>query len=238
MGILPLPSRIMKRLPTGHGGADSEVHLAHCLISLLRVRTDKNFIKNKVYLRLMRRLVHIVAQQIEVGVETHLLSECPAPTLLEKYHPFLKASRMSGNKSLALSMIGKFQARGSGFISGKDELSLKRLGVLNKSSFSNRTSTEYCARMLCKTLDFMTSFVRNNENANNRNINICFDAARVSSEHVTWPLVINNVMYPHLHSLYKMGGLNHPNQGSFGSHLPLCIGTMYITSLQFADPFL
>ena len=183
----PVPSqhaRILKRLPCGSGGPGSEIHLAHFLVALLRVRTEKHFVKNKVFLRIMRRLIHIIAQAVEVGIESHLLTECPAPTLLEKYHPFLKSSRLRGNRALALNMVSRFQARGSGYVSGKDECSLKQLGVLQGSSFANRTSSEFCARLLCKNVTFMEEYLQHSENKNNRNVNICFDAARVCSEQV------------------------------------------------------
>lgn len=153
-------------------------------MALLRVRTEKHFVKNKVFLRIMRRLIHIIAQAVEVGIESHLLTECPAPTLLEKYHPFLKSSRLRGNRALALNMVSRFQARGSGYVSGKDECSLKQLGVLQGSSFANRTSSEFCARLLCKNVTFMEEYLQHSENKNNRNVNICFDAARVCSEEV------------------------------------------------------
>ena len=176
----------MKRLPS----SAEDIPLSHALLGLLRVRAEQTFQKNKVYLRLMRRMVHIFCQSVEQGVERHLTSNCPQPSLEEKYHPYLKKSRMRGSKALNLALVQRFQARGGGYVSSKEEISLKALGILDESSFGNRSAREYCARLLCKTVDFMERF---QQRSSNKNVNLCFDVASISTEQVaSWNSIVKS----------------------------------------------
>ena len=171
----------MKRLPSS---SNDDVLFSHALVALLRVRMDTIFMKNKVYLRVMKRMLHIFCQAVEQGVESQLLTTCPKPSLEEKYHPFLKKSRMCGSKALSMSLVHRFQCRGGGYVSAKEEISLRALGILDESSFGNRSAMEYCSRLLCKTVSFMETY--EGRPRNSKNINICFDVASISTEHVTW----------------------------------------------------
>lgn len=172
----------MKRLPSS---ATDEVLFSHALVALLRVRMDPSFMKNKVYLRLMKRMIHIFCQAVERGVESSLLTTCPLPNLEEKYHPFLKKSRMRGSKALCMSLVNRFQCRGGGYVTGsKGDSSLRALGISDESSFGHRSALEYCCRLLCKTVNFMEKY--QGYSRNTKNVNICFDVASISTEHVSW----------------------------------------------------
>lgn len=179
----------MKKLPEGE--CARQIPLSHALVALLRVRSDGTFQKNKVYLRLLRRLIHIFSQNVETGVEMHLLADCPQPSLQEKYHPYMKGSRMKGNRALTLALLSRFHSRGGGFVSAKEETSLRSLGILDESHFSNRSATEYCVRLLCKTVSFMGEFSK----GPNKVINCCFDLANVSTEQASCPKDIVGLYY-------------------------------------------
>lgn len=174
----------MKRLPST---STDEFLFSHALVALLRVRMDPSFQKNKVYIRVMKRMVHIFCQSVERGIESQLLTDCPQPSLSEKYHPFLKKSRMRGSKALCMSLVNRFQCRGGGYVTGTTgDTSLRALGINDESSFGHRSALEYCARLLCKTVTFMEKY--HGHSRNTKDINICFDLASISTEHVTWML--------------------------------------------------
>ena len=162
--------------------ASDEILVSHLLISMLRVRNDSIFGKCKVFSRMLKRLIHIVAQAAELGIEKNLVKECPQPNLRSKYHPFLSASRRKGNTALSQALVQRFQARGGGYISTKEELTLSQLGLVkDRKSFGSRTATEFCSRVLLKSTTFMTDFA---ERRTSSVLNLCFDCAMVSSEHV------------------------------------------------------
>lgn len=148
------------------------------MIALWRIKGDSgNGNPESTYHKLLVRLCHTFCQAAEQNLETDLLSECPDPTVAMKVHPFLKSSRMKGNRTLELSLVTRFQARGSGFVSTKDS-HLKDLGVLHKdSTLGSRTSSEYACRILHKTTRHMEEAVQKS-----KHINVAFDAASVSEE--------------------------------------------------------
>ena len=62
------------------------------------------------------------------------------------------------------------------------ELTLSQLGLVkHRKSFGSRSATEYCLRVLLKTTKFMTDFASRRTSSV---LNLCFDCAVVSSEHV------------------------------------------------------
>ena len=156
--------------------------MTHFLIGMLRVRLDPPFAKCKIFNRMLKRLVHIVGQSAELGIEKELTEECPQPNLRTKYHPFLVASRRKGNKALAQSLVSRFHARGGGYVSTKEEVSLHQLGIMkDRKGFGSRCASEFCSRMLMKVAQFMSDFA---ERRTSSVLNVCFDCAMVSTEHV------------------------------------------------------
>ena len=65
-----------------------------------------------------------VCQGAEEGMACQLLEECPIPELAAKYHPYMRASRRRGNKTLEMGLVNKFMCRGGGFVSTKHETHL------------------------------------------------------------------------------------------------------------------
>ena len=133
------------------GPISDEISVVYLLVSMLRVRNDQTFMGNKVFMRMMKRLIHIVGQAAELAMEKHITSDCPQPSIESKYHPFLQGSRRRGNTALSQSLVARFHARGGGYVSAKEELNLAQLGISDKRSFGSRTASEYCARVLLKT---------------------------------------------------------------------------------------
>ncbi len=168
----------MTKLPT----SSVEVTLADILIALFRVRGDSlHQDPGTPYHSLLKRLVHTFCQKAEETLERNLMDQCPDPQVNARVHPFRKSSRLRGNKALEMNLVGRFAARGSGYVSLKDT-NLAALDVVHeKSTIANRTSSEFACRILMKTVSHMEEVI-----SVSKNINFCFDAAMVSEEHVTW----------------------------------------------------
>jgi len=130
---------------------------------------------------MLKRFVHIVGQSAELGMEANVVADCPQPSVANKYHPFMASSRRRGNKALAQSLVARFHSRGGGYITAKEELNLKQLGIVDQKSFGSKTASEFCARVLLKVANFMTGFVSEKKSSV---LNLCFDGAMVSTEHV------------------------------------------------------
>lgn len=171
--------RLERKLPT----TSSDVSWSDVLIAFFRVRPVDAVTKlpEPGFHQVLQRLLHTFAQAVEIGVEKDVTSTCPNPTLAAQIHPFQKHSRMVGNSSFKQSLIQRFMARGGGFISTKNEQTLKDLRVIPFSSnLGTRTSVEYAARVLMKVNKYLSEHT-----ATHRVINYCFDAAMVGEEHVS-----------------------------------------------------
>lgn len=169
--------RILRKLPSA--AEDGKVQLMHLLVAMLRARGDEKLQKSRLYTRMLRRLVHWVAQQIEVAIEGALTETCPSPSVNAKVHPYLKASRMKGNKALQLHLVERFQARSGGYVTTKD-MQLKDLGVITEQkAFGCRTASEFCARLLGKTAAFMSEY---DNRSTGKVINMAVDCAAVATE--------------------------------------------------------
>ena len=173
----------MRKLPASTSTPD-EISFAHLLVAMFRVRPEGSYLKSLVFQRALKRVMAIFAQAAEVALEACLVEECPKPSGISKAHPWHKASRMKGNKALAMTLCARFCARGGGYITCKDmkeDLSLKQLGLSDSKSFGSRTASEYAVRSLVKTATFMEEYVGSNCS---KVLNLCFDCAAVASEHV------------------------------------------------------
>lgn len=125
-------------------------------------------------------MVHSWSEKVEQHLETKLLEKCPDPSISAKMHPWTKSSRLKGNKTLEMSLVGRFAARGSGFISTKD-CSLHELGIFPKDNrLGGKTSNEFACRMLMKAADWLATGI-NESNV----VNFCMDSAFVSEENVS-----------------------------------------------------
>ena len=173
--------RLTKKLPT----TSCEVTIVDILCGLLRMRNDRGCQDtSSSYHSFLKRLVHSWAQRVEQCLEARLMTSCPDPVVGARVHPFMKSARLKGNKSLEMSLVQRFTARGGGFITLKDT-TVSKLGLVPaNSSLASRTSNEFTTRMLLKTAEFM-------KDATDRSsvINFCFDAAFVSEEHVPMALL-------------------------------------------------
>lgn len=168
--------RLFRKLPSS---LSDEISVSHLLVAMLRIRNE--FHTNKIFMRMLKRLVHIVGQSAELGMEANVVADCPQPSVANKYHPFMVSSRRRGNKALAQSLVARFHSRGGGYVSAKEELNLKQLGIVDQKSFGSKTASEYCTRVLLKVADFMTGFVSAQKSSV---LNLCFDGAMISTEHV------------------------------------------------------
>lgn len=184
----------MKKFPVAVASSSVELPFSHVLIGLYRMRagsdgsTDPS---NKTLFNLIFRLTHLFAQCAEEALSNVLVNDCPDATIRERMHPYQAASRRKGNPALKLQTVNNFQARGGGFVSVKDEVSLHKLGILSKQSpFGSRTGSELCARVLGKTSQFLQEKMMRMDL---KVLNFAFDAATCSGEHVPWFLSINSV---------------------------------------------
>lgn len=172
--------RFQRKVPS----SSSDLSWADIIVALFRLRKPESIDvdHDRNLDALLRRIVHTFAQAVELGFEKDgcLTSNCPDPTVFEAVHPYLKSSRLQGNSSLKQNLVQRFMARGGGYVSIKNEIQLKDLGVVSKTStIGTRTSLEFAARSLIKCNQFVTAMV----NAH-RVINFCFDAATVGEHHV------------------------------------------------------
>lgn len=180
-------SRFAKKFPRPLKSTSTDVSLSHVLVALFRTRAGVDSAVTpgcnlQALSCLTTRLVHIFAQHAEAAVSSCAVLECPDPTIREKMHPYLSASRRKGNTSLKMHTVSQFVARGGGFVSTKDETQLHKLGIVSKDSpFGSRTGSEYCVRNLTKTVEFLEQHMLKNDM---KVLNFTFDAATVSGEHV------------------------------------------------------
>ena len=119
-------------------------------------------------------------------METQLLESCPDPDVASRYHPYMRPSRLRGNKCLEQNLLNKFMVRGGGFVTAKHESNLSSLGIVNnRSALGNRTSAEYVARSLTKQSAFMEDVLKKQVL---KTVNLCLDGATVCQEQVCWGL--------------------------------------------------
>lgn len=165
-----------------------DVPLSHVLIALYRMRcgSDGQVHRDKAddpLFGLILRFSHVFGQAAEEGIAASTTAECPDPTVRERMHPFMQTSRRKGNPALKIHTINQFQARGGGFVSTKDEVALHKLNIVSKTSpFANRTGSEFAARTLQKSSEFLQKYLANTDM---KVLNFVLDAATVSGEHVT-----------------------------------------------------
>ena len=150
---------------------------------MLRIRGDKEFWGDVHFRRLVKRSLHLFGQHAEQALSTAVREECPAPDVLARYHPWMKSSRMKGNKSLEMSLVSKFLVRGGGFVSMKDEATLAELGIVkHRTAFSGKASSEFVARSLIKVHQYVTEVLETQEL---KTVNLCMDGATVCHEQAT-----------------------------------------------------
>lgn len=178
----PCP-RFARKLPKS---VDRSMPFSAILIALLRLRSDSVCWQSLPFRRLCKRSLHLFCQHASRMLGSKITSECPLPDIAAKYHPYMKTSRMRGNKCLEMSLIQKFMTRGGGFVSAKQETMLSDLGLVkHRTAFANKTSTEFVARNLLRTAEYVSSVI---ERQSLKTVNICFDTARVCHEDV--PLLL------------------------------------------------
>lgn len=135
-------------------------------------------------MRVLRRLVHIFCQSVEMAMEKVMTSICPKKSPGQQAegnaHPHSKASRLRGNKSLQMALVEQFQTKSTGFVTAK-HMSLHEMGVKDGRSFGSRTTAEYCCRLLARNVEFFTKY---SETCDWKTLNLCFDMASVSHESV------------------------------------------------------
>lgn len=184
------PIRFAKKLPVPEA---AELSVATCLVAFFRARGDGQSHANVAVSRLVRHLVHVFCQHVETQIARRLLSHCPDPSHEARLHPFLGHARRRGSKALELSLIQRFTAKGGGFVSTAGELSLQRLGVVKQgSSLAQRTGSEYVARSLIHTAEFVSDYV---SRASPVVLNFAMDATHVGGEHV--PCLILTRVFSH-----------------------------------------
>eukprot|EP00435_Cladocopium_sp_Y103_P021196 s1017_g5.t1 len=173
---------LLRKLPENE--TDKSVSLSHLLIALFRARGEKFYSQDEMLMRVLRRLVHIFCQKVEVSLENAMTSTCPKRSPGEqdqgKAHPHSKASRLRGNKSLQMALVEQFQTKSSGFVTAK-HMSLHEMGVKDSRSFGSRTTAEYCCRLLAKNVEFFSKY---SDMCDWKTLNLCIDMASVSHEYV------------------------------------------------------
>lgn len=167
-----------RKLPT----SSSDVSWSDLIIALWRLRPHDLMVRQGSPVDvLLQRLLHLFAQAVELGVEEDCVSICPDATLAAQVHPYQKQARSLGNTALKQSLVQRFMSRGGGFVSTKNECTLRSLQILPpRSNFGSKTSAEYAARTLIKVNDYLTAATEKH-----RVLNFCFDAAMVGEEHVS-----------------------------------------------------
>ena len=173
---------LMTRFQQKLQGAPAALSISEIIVALFRMRGSQgNQDPNSTFHRFLKRLCHSFSQSVEVGVEGHLLCECPDPVVHARVHPFMKRSRTGGNKVLQKSLIARWQSRGGGFASTKDNPNLATLGIVApRSNLASRTTNELAVRALMKAAQCMEESA-----STSKVLNFCFDAAMVSEEHAT-----------------------------------------------------
>lgn len=162
--------------------------LSSVLMTLLRLRADLE--SNRKLHRVIKRLVHLFCQHVEDGLQNSLLDECPCPDVRSRYHPFFRHSRRRGSNILKQHLSQRFLARGGGYVSTKNELSLSKLGIVaDKSRFTNLASSEFVARQLMLATELMEEHFQTVQTSPHalKIINFTLDEACVCQQQVPWP---------------------------------------------------
>lgn len=164
------------------------------LIALFRMRVDSQSMDiSGPFHRFLKRVVHKWSMRVEEALGGVLTDSCPDPSVSARVHPYMRSSRQKGSPVLKMSLVARFAARGSGYISAKDSPSLGSLGLVSQaSSLAARTSNEYCTRFLMKTTQHMEQSLKVSNV-----INFAFDAAFVSEEHASWLNTYYHYYYYH-----------------------------------------
>lgn len=117
------------------------------MMTLMLLRsTDSD---DRLFDRMLRRCVHQWCQKIEEALASIMLEECPDPELRSKYHPYTLRSRRMGNNQMRQAIAKNWMARGGGYVTLRNELTLKKLGLVAESSrLGTRASSEFVARQL------------------------------------------------------------------------------------------
>ncbi|OLP83796.1 Protein-S-isoprenylcysteine O-methyltransferase [Symbiodinium microadriaticum] len=171
--------RFVHKLP---GNPDQQLPFSHFLIAMLRIKNDASFRQCGSFVRMLKRCIHLFSQAAEEALEQHVTEDCPSPEISARYHPFLKSSRLRGNRCLAMNLVQKFMARGGGYVTVKNETQLQDLNVLRRGTvYATRTSTEFAARSLAKAQDFVGQVLQSQQF---KTVNCCFDGATVNHEQV------------------------------------------------------
>ena len=151
----------------------------------MRARPDAD---SALYIRVLKRMIHFFAQQVEDAVMTRSTTVMPPPRE-GKAHPFQKFVRMTGGKSLLRAHLAhRFMVRGGGFVSVKDETTLQQLGLVSKqSSLGTKTASNFAALHLLKSVAVTEAVL-------NRSpmpvVNFSCDAARVFKQQASGYIVV------------------------------------------------
>ena len=175
--VSPVHLRLARKLPEpiSHTLAFSSV-----LLAMMRLRGDRDFWQSVLFRRMLKRSMHSFCQAADAGLSAALLDDCPCPDTASKYHPFMRSSRLRGNKALEMGIVNKFMVRGGGFVSTKTDTFLSDLGIVKqRAALAQRTSGEYVARSLTKQADFLAEVLGKQDM---KTINIAVDAASVCHE--------------------------------------------------------
>ena len=130
-----------------------------------------------VYMRILKRLIHVFSQVTEESIEQSTTSDPPAPQA-GKAHPFQKHFRRVGGRSILQAHIAKrFMVRGGGFVSLKEEKELRELQLVPKNSqLATRCVSEFVALHVLKSIQITAAVLDRSEFPV---FNFCIDAARV-----------------------------------------------------------
>ena len=123
------------------------------IIAMFRMRgSNGHQDPHSTFHRFLKRLCHTFAQSVEIGVEAHLLDDCPDPVVGARVHPFMKSSRTRGNKTLQKTLVSRWQARGGGYVTLKGSDNLASLDIVApRSTLATRTTSEFVCRALQKS---------------------------------------------------------------------------------------
>ena len=121
--------RFTKKLPDPPASSSVDVPVSCVIIALFRMRCGADGPRRKEadddpLFALLLRFLHAFSQVAEVSMNAAAVVDCPDPSLRDRMHPYQAASRRKGNPSLKIHTVNQFQARGGGFVSVKDEVSL------------------------------------------------------------------------------------------------------------------
>lgn len=136
-----------------------------------------------VYMRILKRLIHLFAQVTEDSIERSTRSDPPAPQA-GKPHPFQKQFRRVGGRSVLQTHIAKrFMVRGGGFVSLKEEKELRDLQLVPKGSqLATRCVSQFVALHVLKAIQITAAVLHRSDFPV---FNFCIDAARVFKQQAT-----------------------------------------------------